>query len=318
MLHDLISGDSILVAFFWQEPLRTIESEAHQQEEQTMCMQRRTFLATAMFLGVIGLATSAWALNETDRQTPFNNEGKSDGQRDFGYGLAANTTQLTPATQLRPPAQDHFQEYRALPHRFRYKAFAVELESGEWGQSSQISPSRIAIDFAIEDCQQRSTRDCQIYAVGNIIVLGIADWKTEVAVRLYQVKPSATNDDLEAVTSWGGGAEVVALRRSVLHAAAEMGSIDAVAAMLDRGIDVDVGSDVGATALSYAASRGRREAVALLLARGADVNARNGVNKTALSVAVLANNFARLRDFRLLAADHDAVIRLLKDAGGVE
>ncbi len=116
----------------------------------------------------------------------------------------------------------------------------------------------------------------------------------------------------------GGGAEVVALRRSVLHAAAEMGSIDAVTAMLDRGIDVDVGSDVGATALFYAASRGRRDAVALLLERGADVNARNGVNKTALSVAVLANNFARLRDFHFLGADHDAVIRLLKDAGGVE
>ncbi len=73
---------------------------------------------------------------------------------------------------------------------------------------------------------------------------------------------------------------------------------------------------MGRTALFYAASRGRREAVALLLERGADVNARNGVNKTALSVAVLANNFARLRNLR--AVDHDAVIRLLADAGGIE
>ena len=283
-----------------------------------MCMQLRSFLTTLMFVGVIGLATGAWAVTAADGQAPFNNEGMSDGQRDFGHGLAANTTQSTPATQLRPAAQEHFQEYRALPHRFRYKAFAVELESGEWGQSWQIIPSSIAIDIAIGDCQQRSTRACQIYAIGDIIVLGLADWKIEVAVRLYEVKPDATNDDLEAVTSRGGGAKVVALRRSVLHAAAEMGSIDAVAAMLDRGIDVDVGSDVGATALFYAASRGRREAVALLLERGADVNARNGVNKTALSVAVLANNFARLRDFHFLAADHDAVIRLLKDAGGVE
>ena len=281
-----------------------------------MCMHLRTFLTTTMFLGAIGLATGAWALNATDRQTPFNNEGKSDGQRDFGYGLAANTTQLTPATQLRSPAQDHFQEYRALPHRFRYKAFAVEPESGEWGQSSQIGQPGIAIDHAIQRCQRRSTRDCQVYAVGDIIVLGLADWKTEVAVMLYRVKPGATNDDLEAVTSRGGGAKVVALRRSVLHAAAEMGSIDALAAMLDRGIDIDVGSNVGATALFYAASRGRREAVALLLEHGADVNARNGVNKTALSVAVLANNFARLRNLR--AVDHDAVIRLLTDAGGAE
>ncbi|MCH8999656.1 MAG: ankyrin repeat domain-containing protein [Proteobacteria bacterium] len=133
---------------------------------------------------------------------------------------------------------------------------------------------------------------------------------------LDRAKPGMTNDDLEAVTSRDGGAAVVALRRSVLHAAAEMGSIDAVAAMLDLGIDVDVGSDVGATALSYAATRGRREVVALLLERGADVNARNGVGKTALGIAVLANNFTRLRN--LLAVDHDAVIRLLKDAGGAE
>ena len=205
---------------------------------------------------------------------------------------------------------------RLCRHTLRYKAFAVEPESGEWGQSTQFSRPGIAIDQAIKDCQRRSARDCQVYAVGDIIVLGLADWKTEVAVMLYRVKPGATNDDLEAVTSRGGGAEVVALRRSVLHAAAEMGYTDALAAMLDRGIDVDVASDVGATALSYAATRGRREAVALLLERGADVNARNGVNKTALSVAVLANNFARLRNLR--AVDHGAVIRLLADAGGAE
>ncbi len=98
MLHDLIAGDSVLMAF-WQGHLRTVESEAHQQEEQTMRMQLGTFLTTTMFLGAIGLATGAWALNATDRQTPFHNEGKSDGQRDFGYSLAANATQLTLATQ---------------------------------------------------------------------------------------------------------------------------------------------------------------------------------------------------------------------------
>ncbi len=281
-----------------------------------MCMQLRTFLATTMFFGVFGLTVGAWALNATDGQTPFDNEGKSDGQRSLV--LAAKTTQPTPATLLRPPAQDHFQNYQQKPHRLRYRAFAVEPESGEWGESAQLSQPGIAIDQAIKDCQRRSARDCQVYAIGGIIVLGLADWKTEVAVTLYRVKSNATNDDLEAVTSAGGGAEVVALRRSVLHAAAAMGGTGAVAAMLDRGIGVDAVSDVGATALSYAASRGRREAVALLLERGADVNARNGVNKTALSVTMLANNFARLRDFRVLAADHDAVIRLLKDAGGTE
>ncbi len=221
-----------------------------------------------------------------------------------------------PLTQLPPQAQIPFLEYRDVPHGFGYKAFAVAPESGGWGQSTEPSRPGIAIDQAIRDCRRRSARDCHLFAVGDIIVLGLADWKIDVAVMLNRVKPNPTNDDLEAVTSSGGGAEVVALRRSVLHAAAEMGRTGALAAMLDRGIDVDVGSEVGATALSYAASRGHREAVALLLERGADVNARNGVGRTALGVAMLANNFARPRDY--LAADHDAVIRLIVDAGGIE
>ncbi len=108
----------------------------------------------------------------------------------------------------------------------------------------------------------------------------------------------------------------MALRRALLHAAAEMGYPGTVAAMLDRGVGVDAGSEVGATALTYAASRGRPEVVALLLARGADVNARNGVGKTALGIARLANVFAKPRHY--LAPDHDAVIRLIVEAGGTE
>ncbi len=231
-------------------------------------------------------------------------------------GTAVIAADPSPEAQLSPQAQIPFQEYRNIRHTLRHKAFAVEPESGEWGQSTQLRRPGVAIDYAIEDCRLRSTRDCQVYAVGDIIVFGRADWETEVAVMLNRVKPGVTNDNFEAVTSRGGGAEIVALRRSVLHAAAELGYTDALAAMLDRGIDVDVGSDVGATALSYAATRGRREAVALLLERGADVNARNGVGKTALGLAVLANNFARLRNY--LAVDHDAVIRLLAEAGGIE
>jgi len=67
---------------------------------------------------------------------------------------------------------------------------------------------------------------------------------------------------------------------------------------------------------AVAAARGHREVVALLLDRGANVSARNGVGKTALGVALLANNFARARSY--LAADHDAVIRMIVEAGGIE
>ena len=67
---------------------------------------------------------------------------------------------------------------------------------------------------------------------------------------LYRVKRNASNDDLEAVTSRGGGAKVVALRRAVLHAAAELVRTDAVPPILDRGLVVAVSSDVGAAALT--------------------------------------------------------------------
>ncbi len=282
-----------------------------------MFMQLRGYLAITVLLGTISFAPStAWTLTATEAQKNL------AGGDTFGVSVAASgdtaviAADPSPETQLSAHAQIPFQEYRALPHRFRYRAFAVELESGEWGQSSQVLPPRIAIELAIADCRQRSASDCQVYAIGDIIVLGLAGWQTDVAVRLYQVKPDATNDDLEAVTSWNGNADVVALRRSVLFTAATMGSTDAIAAMLDRGIDIDASSDVGATALSYAASRGKRAAVALLIERGADVNARNGVNLTPLSVAMLATNFARPRDY--LAADHDAVVRLLVEAGAIE
>ena len=281
-------------------------------------MRLHGFLAVTVLLGVVGLASDiARAATPTEAK-----EGLVDGGAGVIFGVLAaasgDVIGAAVAAKALLPTAAHipFQQYRDMPHTLGSKAFAIDPESGQWGQSSQLSRPGIAVDRAIEDCRRRSARDCRVYAVGDIIVLGLANWKTEVAIMLHRVKPGATNGDLETVTSRDGGAEVAALRRSVLHAAAEMGGTDAVAAMLDRGIDVDVGSDVGATALSYAASRGRREAVALLLERGADVNARNGVGKTALGLAVLANNFAQHRDF--LAVDHDAVIRLLMDAGGIE
>ncbi len=246
-----------------------------------MYMQLRAFLATAMFLGMIGLTTDAWGLT---------------------------------ATQLGPPAKDHFQQYRETPHALGYRAFAIESESGKWGRSTSRGTQLSAITQSIEDCRRRAARDCEIYAVGDIVVHGLADWKVQVATMLYRVKRSATNDDLEAISTMNGGTAIAALRRSVFHTGAKLGSTGAVVAMLDRGIDVNARSAVGATALLYAASRARHEVVALLLKRGANVNTRNNVGETALGMVLLAQRFARLRNYRM--AEYDAVIRLLKDAGG--
>ncbi len=256
-----------------------------------MCRHLGAFLTTTMFLAVISLVTAAWALN-------------------------ANATQPTPATELWPPAQGRFQEYRETPHTPGYRAFAIEFDSGEWGQGTSPSRPEIAIRQSIKNCRRRAAGNCEIYAIGDIVVHGLAAWKAQVAAMLYQVKRSATNDDLEAVSRKGGGTAIRAIRRSVLYTGARMGNTGAVAAMLDRGVNVNARSVAGVTALLYAASRARHKVVSLLLKRGADVNSRNSAGKTALGLALLAKRFAQPRNYRM--DDHDAVINLLEDASGTE
>jgi len=231
-------------------------------------------------------------------------------------GLAFSNAPATATDPLPTRAQTPFQHYQDVAHRFTYKAFAVAGKNGQWGQGTQLGTPGSAVDMALRDCQQRSAQTCRIYAVGSILVTDMADRTFDIAVMLNQVKPLATNGDLAALTSPDGGEAVAALRRSVLLIAATMGRTNAVTAMLDLGTAIDARSVNGATPLSNAASRGRRETVALLLKRGANVTLRNGVGKTALGVVLLANNFARPRDY--LAADHRAVIRMLKDAGATD
>ena len=230
-----------------------------------------------------------------------------------GPALAADPAVLA---LLPPRAQIPFQEYGDVPQALGFKAFAVEAGTGRWGRSERISQPGIEIDQAIEDCLLRFARDCTVFAVGDIVVHGLADRQAEVAIMLYQTKRDATNGDLDVVTAPGGDAAVVALRNAVFLTAPEMGRVAAAAALLDVGAALEAASEVGATALMYAASRGRKETVGLLLERGAQVNGRNEVGKTALGLAVLAGNFAQPRDY--IAADHAAVIEMIENAGGVE
>ena len=94
---------------------------------------------------------------------------------------------------------------------------------------------------------------------------------------------------------------------------AAVGSILIVKKMLDRGVDVNVKSDFGVTALMFAASNGHLNAVELLLASAADVNAKNSVGKTALSLTETALIFARLHDYHV--EDYEEIVRLLREAG---
>ena len=291
-------------------------SADREQEEPAMWIRLRIFLAAAMILSTIGVTTDAWAIRESGGLTPFNNEGMRGDRCEFGNLLAVNTAQLAAAAQLLPPARDRFRNYQEKRSARVYRAFAIESASGKWGQGMSSSWPEIAIEKSLEDCRRRAARDCEIYAVGDMVVHGLADWKVQVAAMLYLFKRSATGDDLEAINSKDSGPAIAALKRSLLLVGARRGSAGTVAAMLDRGIDVDATTDVGVTALSYAASRARLEVVALLLKRGAKVNLRNDAGMTALGIALLAKRFVQPHNFRV--DDHHAVIRLLKDAGGAE
>ncbi len=281
-----------------------------------MWMLSRTFLAAAMILGAIGMTTDAWAMKARGGQTPFNHEDMRGERREFGYRFAANTAPLTAAAQLRPGVRDRFRKYREELSARVYLAFAIEPASGMWGQGMSSSWPEIAIENSLEDCRRRAARDCQIYAVGDMVVHGLAAWQVQVAPMLYLFKRGATGDDLEAINTKDGGPAIAALKRSLLLIGARRGSAGTVAAMLDLGIGVDATTNVGVTALSYAASRARLDVVALLLKRGAKVNLRNNAGMTALGIASLAKRFAQPHNFRM--DDHHAVIRLLKDAGGTE
>ncbi len=281
-----------------------------------MWMRLCTFLAAAMILGAIGLTTDAWAIKASDGQTPLNNEGMRGDRHEIGHRLAVNTAQLTAAAQLRPAVRDRFLNYREKPSGRIYRAFAIESVSGNWGLGMSSSWPEIAIEKSLKDCRQRAARDCEIYAVGDMVVHGLADWKVQVGTVLYLFKRGATDSDLEAISTKDGGPAIAALKRSLLLIGARRGSAGTVAAMLDLGIDVDATTDVGVTALSYAASRARLDVVTLLLKRGAEVNLRNNAGMTALGIALLAKHFVLPHNFRV--DDHLAVIRLLKDAGGAE
>jgi outer membrane protein assembly factor BamB len=60
-----------------------------------------------------------------------------------------------------------------------------------------------------------------------------------------------------------------------LWEAAKKGDVDAVKALLDKGVDVNAKTDYGATALHFAADKGHVEIVKVLLKHKADVNAKD-------------------------------------------
>src|SRR5919106_101890 len=87
-----------------------------------------------------------------------------------------------------------------------------------------------------------------------------------------------------------------------LWAAARAGDIARVTAALDKGVDVNVKTRYGATALTYAADKGHVQLVEFLIARGADVNAQDSFYQMRAIDMAMMNN-------------HPAVVTLLLERG---
>ena len=77
---------------------------------------------------------------------------------------------------------------------------------------------------------------------------------------------------------------------ATIHSAAGgNGDVNTVKGYLDRGTDVNLRDDAGATPLHYAAAAGRLQIVQLLLERGADPNAKTiSTEQTPLHMAAMA------------------------------
>src|SRR5262245_32515173 len=65
--------------------------------------------------------------------------------------------------------------------------------------------------------------------------------------------------------------------REALWAAVRSGDEKAIAAVLDKGADVNAKNEYGVTALWIATNKGKKEVIEVLLARGADPNTRDDI-----------------------------------------
>jgi len=96
-----------------------------------------------------------------------------------------------------------------------------------------------------------------------------------------------------------------------LHWATRHGYIDMISMLLDQGVDIQLKTIDGDTALHAAVIWGNLEATELLIAHGADVNARDGSGRTPLHLATVRNHVAIWEAL----ADHGADLYAVDDYG---
>src|SRR5262249_55947755 len=120
-------------------------------------------------------------------------------------------------------------------------------------------------------------------------------------------------------------------KRDALWAAVRAGDVKAVAAVLDKGADVNAKNEIGVTALWIASGKDKLDVIQLLVKRGADVNARDGIwYQTPLSASVggkqlaaaelLIKTGAKDVDTALFTAasqGNEAMVKMILDHGKV-
>lgn len=107
--------------------------------------------------------------------------------------LPAKIEAVEPKVELHRSARRSFDEYQRGPRRVTlspnhpdFKAFAVDPNTGSWGRSWGGYTPREAIDRAFRVCRKWS-QNCELYAVGNIIVSGMPPDQVEATIEEYLV-----------------------------------------------------------------------------------------------------------------------------------
>ncbi|MEN6334542.1 MAG: ankyrin repeat domain-containing protein, partial [Phycisphaerales bacterium] len=110
-----------------------------------------------------------------------------------------------------------------------------------------------------------------------------------------QDRKGRTPADITIMRGHGEIAKILAAKESPLgiHLAACAGDRDAIAAMLNRGVDVNSRNGQGDTPLLAAVKANQREMAALLIANGADVDAKDNPGASALHLAA-SDGYAEL------------------------
>jgi ankyrin repeat protein len=93
---------------------------------------------------------------------------------------------------------------------------------------------------------------------------------------------------------------------TLLHSAAQGGSLRIVKTLVDRGFDVNKKDQFGWVPLHLAAEQGHKDVILFLLDKGADINARNTLGQTPYNVAQEREDYDLVKVLRYSGADTSA------------